>query len=137
MHKFVGCGYDDAPVVVKCNNMYSSPSALTEVESSASTDVDKMVIKRLTPRITEEMDRISDAEAEREKEMLFKEYVVKEDFTDALTKVELMKDDIVEVMDMKKEEEWLVRKQAQKQQVGTPPQVHLYHDISQVLLLPQ
>ena len=129
MHKCVGCGYDDAPAVVKFNYLFSSsPSALTEVESSASTDVDKMVIKRLTPRITEEMDRISDAEAEREKEMLFKEYVVKEDFTDALTKVELMKDDIVEVMDMKKEEEWLVRKQAQKQQVGTPAQVHLYHD---------
>ena len=70
------------------------------------------------------MDRIADKVAaakekvtEEDKENLFKEYPLLGDHSDKSHNVDLQKDDIVQVMDTAKEDEWLCRKKDEPDKV--------------------
>lgn len=77
-------------------------------------DADLDVVQKLSVQIQEERKRLGESE---KSEMLFKKYVMLEDYTCKDKKVTLRKGSIVEVLDTEKEDKWLVRFEKDKHQV--------------------
>ena len=77
-------------------------------------EVDKAVIEKLADKIAEEKEKLKD----KEEEPLFKEYPLLGDHHDDTRDVTLIKGEIVQVMDMAKEDEWLCRKKEETEIVS-------------------
>ena len=78
-------------------------------------EVDLEVVQKLSVQIEEERKRLSTSE---DQSMLFRKYTMKDDYSCKDKKVDLLKGDVVEILDTEKETMWLVRKQADKEKVG-------------------
>ena len=76
-------------------------------------EADKELLAGLENKIKEEKEKMS----EEDKDMLFKQYPMLEDYKDEDKDALFKKGDIVEVLDTENPEKWLVRKADEKDKV--------------------
>lgn len=99
--------------LIETLNCFLLIETMEKLESDEERDLE--LIEKLSPKIAEEAEKFKDEDFD----MLFKAYPMLGDHVDSVRGMTFDKGDIVEVLDTEKDDEWLVRKQDEKEKVST------------------